>query len=206
MRAVALALALCATPVGAETALPALYDVAGVAANDVLNIRTAPGSQSPIIGGLGPDATGAEVVALSPDGKWGQVNAGEGTGWVAMAYLAPQPRAPWFTMQGPLSCFGTEPFWSVGIDARMANRMQFTTPDAADLSLDLISVWSGEDWHPVAGMTFAAAEASGMAVIRAEACSDGMSDRAFGLAIDLFMSGKGGADSRALRGCCALAP
>ena len=95
---------------------------------------------------------------------------------------------------------------SAGIDARMANHLQFSTPDAADLGLDLISVWSGEDWHPVAGMTFAADEASGMAVIRAEACSDGMSDRAFGLAIDLFLSGKGGADSRALRGCCALAP
>lgn len=206
MRAVALALMLCAAPVGAETALPALYDVAGVAANDVLNIRTAPGSKSPIVGSLAPDATGAEVVALSPDGKWGQVNAGEGAGWVAMAYLAPQPRAPWYDMQGPLACFGTEPFWSAGIDARMTNRLQFVTPDEADLDLDLISVWTGEDWHPVAGMTFAKADATGMAVIRAEACSDGMSDRAFGLAIDLFLTRDKAGDSRTLQGCCSIAP
>jgi uncharacterized membrane protein len=42
------------------------------------------------------------------------------------------------------------------------------------------------------------------AVIRAESCSDGMSDREFGMAIDLgIMNGE---EAIFLSGCCSVAP
>ena len=197
---------LLAGPAFGEAAFPALHDVKGVAANDVLNIRAEPDAGAAILGGFAPDQTGVEVVALSPDGKWGLVTTGEASGWAAMAYLDRRPGADWHAMQGALNCFGTEPFWSAGIDARMANRVQFSTPETVDQTLDLVSVWTGDSWHPVAGMTFATQDASGMAVVRADACSDGMSDRSYGLSVDFFLTQGGGQDSRALRGCCTLAP
>ncbi len=66
----------------AETALPALHDVAGVAANDVLNVRAAPDVDSALLGSLSPYATAVEVMGQSPDGKWGQINLGRSrVGW-----------------------------------------------------------------------------------------------------------------------------
>ncbi|MGB3280174.1 MAG: peptide-binding protein, partial [Pseudorhodobacter sp.] len=45
----------------AET-LPALFDVTGVAADDVLNLRAAPDGVAEILGALGPSAKDVEVV------------------------------------------------------------------------------------------------------------------------------------------------
>ena len=204
-------LILCAAlgfagPALGQEALPALHDVTGVAADDVLNIRAEPGAGAALLASLSPDQTGVEVVALSPEGKWGLVNTNEASGWASMAYLARRPGKDWFAMQDALKCSWTEPFWGAGIDAGMANAVQFSTPERPEQTLGMISVWPGEPWRPVAGLTFAAADATGMAVIRAETCSDGMSDRAFGLSIDLFVTRNMGGDSLALRGCCTIAP
>ncbi|TXI03224.1 MAG: peptide-binding protein [Pseudorhodobacter sp.] len=201
-----LAALVSAAPAFGQVSLPALHDVTGVAAYDVLNIRAEPKASAALLGSLPPDHTGIEVVALSPDGKWGLVNTGETSGWASMAYLARRPEAEWFAMQNALHCSGTEPFWGAGFDAGMTNAVQFSSPDSPKQTFDLISVWPGETWRPVAGLTFAAADATGMAVIRAEACSDGMSDRTYGLSVDLFLTRNMGGDSHPLRGCCSLVP
>lgn len=76
IRLLAFFFAFLSTPALAQDIYPALHDVTGVAADDVLNIRSEPSASSPIIGTFSPFETDVEVVALSPDGGWGRVNAG----------------------------------------------------------------------------------------------------------------------------------
>lgn len=190
---------------GAEGSLPAWHDVAGVAANDVLNVRQLPDAASPILGSLAPDLTGIEVVAQSEDGKWGRVNIGEVSGWASMAFLLRQEQPDWFALQSALQCSGTEPFWAFHLDP-VAKRITMSSADARSLMMDISGLWPGESWRPSLGVSFAGMGQSGMAVARAETCSDGMSDMAFGLALDLFLRSEAGGEPLALRGCCTLAP
>jgi len=194
-----------ALPVQAETALPALHDVTGVAANDVLNIRQSPDAASPVLGSLGPGARDVEIVAVSADGKWGQINAGEGAGWVALRYLAPQDRPAWHSLQTPLLCFGTEPFWSVELNVQTGDA-PFSMPENMGIEGRITQAWPGEDWNPTAALRLAMGKGESFAALRAEACSDGMSDRAFGIRIDLFGTPFAGGQSARLTGCCSLAP
>ena len=199
---VLLALLLTVSAATAQT-LPALYDVTGVAADDVLNVREAPRGTASKLAGIPHNAKGVEVVALSSSGDWGQVNTGERSGWVSMRYLAPGagPVEGDLLTDHPLWCSGTEPFWTL-------------TSDGTALS------WSEPGVEPFPLSQHTAARAEGRpayrqavdgvfedgrtltATIRTEACTDGMSDRAYGLAIDLLMRGPDGA--RLLTGCCSI--
>lgn len=203
-------LAVCLAPLlpglaCADGSLPAWHDVAGVAADDVLNVRQSPDAASPILGSLGPDQTAVEVVAQSDDGKWGRVNLGEVSGWASMAFLTRQAQPDWFAVQSALQCSGTEPFWSLHLDP-VAKRITMSSAEARTLMMDISGQWPGESWRPSLGVSFAGMGQSGMAVARAEACSDGMSDMAFGIALDLFLRSEAGGEQLALRGCCTLAP
>lgn len=175
---------------------PALHQVTGVAASDVLNIRVEPVATAAIVGTLPPDAAGVEVVAVQ-DG-WGLVNAGESAGWVKLSFLARQPGDEWFALTQPLRCHGTEPFWSLGLEP-VAGVGVFSTPDAGDRFVTLSTLWPGQDWRQAA----AAALPDGFATLTAASCNDGMSDRRFGIAIDLYLTGEAPA---VLQGCCSLAP
>lgn len=201
MRAL-LAAVLIAGPVAAES-LPALHDVSGVAAGDRLNIRAAPSAEGAILGGLNPAARGIEVTALSQDGRWGQVNHEESAGWVAMRYMQRQPRSDWTEMQTRMICMGTEPFWSLPVDAAGAraslNRMGDT---AAPLRIDWSVPVSGRAGS--IGWGLAGGGLTGFAALTAEACSDGMSDRMYGISIRLFLTGAAG--PLGLGGCCSLVP
>ena len=72
----------------AET-LPALHNVTGVSAGDVLNVRAEPTAGASVIATLAPDAADVEVVEQR--GNWGLVNAGEVAGW---AYLKGREGGP----------------------------------------------------------------------------------------------------------------
>lgn len=205
MKPLALCLVALAAPAQAETAFPSLHDVAGVAANDVLNLRASPDAGAAIVGSLPPGLTGVEVVGLSEDGKWGRVNQSETAGWASMRFLAPQDTPAWFTLQRGLRCVGTEPFWSLFVDSETGSA-RFLTPEEEGPEMNITATWPGEDWRPVAALQLSRAEGSGVAVIRTEACSDGMSEMAYGLATDIFLQGKTAAPASALRGCCSLAP
>ncbi len=69
------------------------YVVAGVAADDVLNVREGPGVEHPIVAELAPDATGVLTTGFAA-GDWWEVQIGEVIGWVNSTFLAlPAPLA-----------------------------------------------------------------------------------------------------------------
>lgn len=192
---------LWAGTVSADTVappLPALYQVTGVSSDDVLNIRTAPRPDAAIIGTLAPAADGIEVTSLSKEGNWARINVVEATGWVAYRFLTPAPgaRLPSGLPVG-LRCSGVEPFWDITFGPD--DTLRVATP-------------TGEATHPVTRIAPAPdlvdLAASGALItwdkggevvtsrILPGQCSDGMSDRAYGLHY---------VDDQGLRtGCCSL--
>lgn len=199
MRALALVLALWTAPAWAtQDAWPALHDVVGVAADDVLNLRAAPSATSEIVGTLAPDATGVEVIRPDDAHAWGLVNTGERTGWVALRFLARAP-GQWFGATPDLAaCFGTEPFWSLtfaGDPDGRGDAVTWSTPEGAQTGRVLSRPSSSSDRRRH-GLVMAF-DGIRTASVRTEACGDGMSDRAYGLAIDVI-----GADVAS--GCCTL--
>lgn len=180
-----------------EYILPTLFDVAGVAAGDVLNIRAEPNAQATIIGTLAPDARRIEVVEERRG--WGRVNTAEASGWVSMRYLAYrtdvwQPGA----LPAGFRCLGTEPFW----DAK---------PEAGDLVLRSPEDQAG-DRRPVQTVLDTGIFRDPARVVVArdvtlfaqpQICSDGMSDRLFGLSATIVLHGD---QPRLLSGCCTIQP
>ena len=183
-----------ALPLRAEE-FPALHAVTGVASDDVLNIRAEPDAGSEIIGGLAPDATGVEVVGTS--GDWALVNTGDGSGYAALRFLAREEGPAWNSLQVPLTCLGTEPFWSLRIDpvARMAS---FSSPENLDGSVYAIDQqWPAEPWSRTAAVGLSV----GTVVLHPLQCSDGMSDRSYGISVDVFFAAP---ETSRLSGCCRL--
>ncbi len=190
-----LVLALGASASGAQD-LPALFDVDGVAADDVLNVRAAPDAGAAIVGSLSPDAAGVEVTAI--DGGWARVNSGERSGWAALGYLSTVPGGTFPRARG-LRCFGTEPFWSLRIVQEGAAR--YESMEGAGLDLMAGAVLPGANVPDRFGL-FAAGPAGSAAVsLRRENCSDGMSDRLYGLSAEVIL---GGGMSAVLSGCCSV--
>lgn len=167
--------------------LPALYDVAGVAADDTLNVRAGPTVNAPVLDELGPERDGIEVLAFNEDRSWGRINIGEGAGWVSMAYMSRQPgQNPVAKLPKPLFCLGTEPFWSLEIGQ---GQVSFTDPGMDSDALVQQTEYEGSvPWSPRGAIV--AGDITGF--ISREACSDGMSDRQYGWRIDFLRSGNGG--------------
>lgn len=201
---------LVATPVLAtpalatpEAPLPSRAAVSGVAANDVLNVRAEPNAKARVLGTLAPDAKGVEVVNFDPTGQWAKVSLGELSGWASGRFLV-LDRTTWVPGQLPsgLHCIGTEPFWSL---AEVGGRMSYSEPGGQPRDLELRRVLDrgiAED----AMRALIAGDDTGRvtAVVQPETCSDGMSDRDFGLAVTVILDG-GNQPSRLLNGCCSVA-
>lgn len=205
MKRFVVCIGILAGPAFGDAALPALHDVTGVTANDVLNLRVKPDASAAILGSLPPDLKGVEVVGLSEDGKWGRVNLGETSGWAKMTFLNAQKNPPWFALQSPINCGGTEPFWSFHIDP-IAKTAHFVTPEEEGPEMDVTALWPGEDWRPVAAAQMTTDEGSALVTFNGEICFDGMSDTAYGLTADIFSIGTTAAPNTAMRGCCTLKP
>lgn len=182
---------------------PALYDVSGVKADDVLNIRAAPSTGAEIVGTLQADAKNIEVVAADSENGWGMVNAGEGTGWVSLAYLTPGVQAGTGAFPAIRSCYGTEPFWSLSLDAD--GGLGFTTPDSDPQTGTTRSHWTSLNRPDRHGFSARLGETEVIGLVSQSACNDGMSDRAYGLTLDLLLGGSN-PDLRHLSGCCSLLP
>lgn len=180
-------------------AFPALYDVTGVAADDVLNVRGAPTAEAPVLNTLAPDAAAVEVVRLSEDAGWGLVNAGESAGWVSMHYMVRQPGQEGADLPARLFCGGTEPFWAFEIAAD--ETMRFTTPDGAQ-AFDITQRITGSGYAGDLALVAQGPQGRATAMIARRSCNDGMSDREFGLGLGLLLEGE---RSEALyTGCCTL--
>lgn len=194
----------------ADAAQPGYYRVAGVAAGDVLNIRSEPNASGDIVGELKPDAGPIEVldvleVATAGGGEWGRVLASDANGWVAMRFLEPVPVEPIAGTEIPdgLWCGGTEPFWSATLSR---NGMSMEKPDGPALETGIdAGVTAIGRMHRFA-LTGSGAGVSFTAMLgRFEQCSDGMSDRDYGWRIDLLLEKPGdGEYPQLFEGCCML--
>lgn len=191
--AVLVAFAWAAPGVAAdETVLPAIYTVTGLSGDDALNVRAGPSTGAPVIDKL-PNGAQVEATARSGDG-WVRILQGEGDGWVARRYLQPPPAGD--TAPDTLYCGGTEPFWSLTLAA--AAPPVFTEAGQEPVVLT-------QDWrHTVAGArngSFAIGSDRYIALFHRRQCSDGMSDRTYGWALDFLLTGGQGAF---LQGCCRM--
>ena len=178
---------------------PALYRVAGVADDDVLNIRAEPGAGAPIIGSFRPGQRGIEVMALSENGRWGLVNSDGRAGWSSLHYLARESVGSWRDGQAPLTCFGTEPFWRMPIFLP-THRAEFHA--AGEGGFELVTdtgTLPTTRFPPTLAIPFSGTR-EGVVVVSGGLCSDGMSDMSYGLQALVYWRG----DTAGLSGCCRL--
>ncbi len=179
---------------------PAYYRVAGVAGNDVLNVRQSPNASAPVVGSLAPDAFPVEVIKTR-DG-WGYVAANEGMGWVSLRFLQQISFAKFANTNLPegLSCGGVEPFWGLV----MANdNVTFSAMDEPERVYSLVG--SGQSRNFGTSTSFVIGQNNGeplTGIVSDQICSDGMSDIDYGRRIDVLLSGSGG--TTALGGCCQI--
>lgn len=190
-----------ACPAAAQTMLPTLYDVTGVRANDVLNIRAMPDASSSILSELPHDAKGVEVVDTRSG--WARVNTFERSGWVSMRYLRERPDV-WRKGEVPptLNCLGTEPFWSL---RQVGSALVYETPEQSR-PLQRRVILDNPARRDPARAVIAGDDAGRLTVVlHPGQCTDGMSDRVFGLSATLLFEGAGQA-SRMENGCCRITP
>lgn len=183
-----------ATAVSAEAEqLPAQYNVNNVADDDRLNIRSGPNANSEILSSYGPYTINIEVLETTADGKWGKVGIGERNGWVSMAFLTRDANTDPNEIPRPMSCFGTEPFWSFNMTPRGDEILTPDTPRKDIEPTDLIIADNGY---------FIEFDQTHRLLISRGMCSDGMSDREFGWRSTAIFVGAYG--STVAHGCCTL--
>ncbi|MEM6577414.1 MAG: SH3 domain-containing protein [Pseudomonadota bacterium] len=194
-------LVMTASVVRAES-LPAFYNVVGIAQTDVLNVRAAPNLSAQILSTLPHDATGLEVVGRDADDGWAQINIGEQTGWISLQFLARQPGQPDDTLPRPISCVGTEPFWDLTLPE--TGQAEINRIDADPVLIDTlapVTAANRTDRYAVFGQ---GSEQVFTFIFHRDQCSDQMSDRAFGMSVDIFMTENSGVSY--VTGCCSLLP
>lgn len=185
---------------------PALFDVVDVAADDNLHARAEPDPSSFSIGVYAPFARDIEVVRLSKNGRWGQVNYDERSAWVSMRYL--KRASPTTGPYPSLTCSGTEPFWSFDLNtSSLSPEAVFQTMEGQPLALT-VSQFGASENRTDRTMFVAGPQRTGryshIAIVSNEICTDGMSDRTYGLTLDLTIFSDG--PSRLLSGCCSVMP
>ena len=193
MRALLATLLICCATLAAANDLPAHFHVKGVASDDVLNVRAEPDASATILGDYGPYTINIEVLELSTDGKWGKVGLGETDGWVAMRFLERSDHTRPNEIPRPISCFGTEPFWTFNLTARGD---EFSSIDMPRIDLeptDMLTTSNG---------FFIEFRETERLIVRRGQCSDGMSDRTFGWRSTALYMGLNGPEIA--EGCCTL--
>ena len=198
-------LAALASPAAAQ---PSYYQVTGVAEVDVLNIRVEPDANSEVMGTLAPGAAPVEVLeaVIKSSVAWGRVIGADADGWVSMRFLVPievEKIGETIIPQG-LTCFGTEPFWSVRIDS--VKGIDFSTADGQEGHYALesaIAAVARNDHFALIGV-----DGKGrmtMMLARDAECSDGMSDRDYPWRVDILRELPGSPDyPHSFEGCCRL--
>lgn len=80
----------------------------------------------------------------------------------------------------------------------------FETPEPPPRRLTTTAVWPGQPHAPLAGVALAGGGVWVTATLTGTLCSDGMSDRDYGIAATLLMSGGPLGDGAPVTGCCTL--
>ncbi|WP_368185488.1 peptide-binding protein [Aestuariibius sp. HNIBRBA575] len=178
---------------------PALYDVTGVAADDQLNIRAEPNASAAILGMLGPNLRGVEIITASDDGRWGMINVGEQSGWISLRFMQRWEQGD-YALTRRLACHGTEPFWSFDLVQGGQSVMQSMDGIGQIYTTGLMIAARGfTGSHAIQGSDKAG---EFTAMVHNRSCSDGMSDQNFGLEIGILTTGSG--ETEMLSGCCSL--
>ena len=164
------------------------YEVTGVRADDVLNIRAAPRASAKKVGEYGPRDKGIRIYRRS--GNWaltGRSDPGRPDGWVNTRYLKVTTATA--RVELPISCLGTEPFWNLTIQSM--RRAIYTDPETPERRYSVSEFQrSGQHARMRLGM-------DGRASIVAKNCSDGMSDNRYPYSVRILLP-----DGRELNGCC----
>jgi uncharacterized membrane protein len=180
-----IALLLAILPAGA---VESFYEVTGVSAGDVLNIRSRPSASAPKVGAYGPRANGIRIYRRA--GSWalvGRIGHRFPDGWVNARFLrrtVTDHRVPL-----PLQCLGTEPFWSVTIHT--PRRATYSDPETAG------RVFRVSDFLRIGRDARFRLGVAARSRIEARACSDGMSDTVYPYTARIRLPG-----GAALEGCC----
>lgn len=177
--------------------LPSFFQVYGLSDGDVLNVRSGPSAKSRDLGDLVPNQK-IEVTVFDVSGTWARVIWDEGNAWVSRRYLEPvaTPRMKPSEIPANMLCTGTEPFWSFAVENGAVARFSAMGGDPSDNPI----LWNGVSANHTLRLGLATAD--WRAFVQKKTCSDGMSDRLYGLQIDLI-----GTEDKPmmLSGCCQLA-
>lgn len=212
IRAICLLLALTGPAVASQHSWPALHDVIGVLDDDVLNVRSDPDRAGDVLTTLPSDTSDIEVIRPNDDLTWGLVNVNEGVGWVSLTYLARQTKQPQPAFPAITQCFGTEPFWSTTFDDPAVLLSMPDVPVAEGFISGVFASKSQRDRYFYRGglMSPDAGPIDVTLSIRMRACRDGMSDRAYGIEVDMLVSDNaldnGFREPGLYSGCCTIAP
>ena len=182
--------------------LPDTFAVKDVADDDVLNIRSLPGTDGEIIGSLGPAAESIEVIRLSEDGRWGLVNQAEQAGWVSMRFMENE-QSEYALLDRQLSCSGTEPFW--GFSFMPDGPAQFNDSNLSEEPIDLVTGWKAKQWYHRGGPEIAEFKSENRVLTASFTrgyCDDGMSDYEYGIVFVGHLTD--GALGMSYSGCCSL--
>lgn len=179
-------------------ALPNVFTVIDVPANDVLWVRDAPNGTASKIGALSPNAI---VAVLEPaQGNWAKVSIPGKNGYVSARYLAQGGGTTVSTgMQTGLVCAGTEPFWQFNIADDGRTRFQDVGNSGAPLFSNLAAV---NGFGFMASYPFDFQTANVVGKLDRQLCSDGMSDLNYPFSLQL--DAPVGGSMRSVYGCCSL--
>lgn len=182
------ALVLCASLAAANG--PGLYTLNQDASRA---LRENPRATSALIDRLPDEVTTVEVTGLSENGDWARILHLEGNAWMPLEALTAM-NVTGGPFENPLFCAGTEPFWSLKTQGDTLILEEMGAP--AETFSDLTTMTSANT------TTHHVAQSEGLTVLlRGAECSDGMSDRTYGLATDIILPRS---DAGLLSGCCTL--
>lgn len=182
--------------------LPGLFAVSGIEEDGALSIRAEPSTSSQAVESFAWNARDIEVVALDVSGEWGQININETTAWVPMTYMEEQFTAGNTLLPRPLVCFGNEPFWTLDVGNNPFAELDWL--DGVTLRFSGLYTISSESRTGRYMMLAENTSRSLHAFVERKACNDGMSDRAYGLDMNLLV--RDGDITMYFAGCCSVAP
>ena len=174
--------------------------VINVSAEDALNMRAAPGSDTPILAKLAP---GTIILRLGKHQGWVRVMHQGQTGWVYGKYLGKTdpPELVDADLIG-LVCTGTEPHWKLTADSSRVSygmygeKRDYVLDSAVTPALNYQGLWYVSAYSPGSAENDYSSHIS-MTIQSDSQCSDDMSETRYDFSIILF-----NADHQLLKGCC----
>lgn len=173
------------------------YSVFGVRPGDTLNMRSQPNPNAPVVQTIPFDGRDIGLTGRNAPGAWVEVMYNRKRGWVNgrfLGYSAPGR----YQVPAHLECFGTEPFWSIKLQPGAAQAdLAFAE---RRLNLRLTQAESAMNRNDILHLRGVSRPGEMSLILRAEVCSDGMSDNRYPYSVVALFS-----RLNVIAGCCRLA-